>query len=46
LSAREAHVFTSSTSVANPAITIGRTLPDTFAGIAPVIASGAGPICS
>ena len=27
--------FTSSTSFANPAITIGRTLSDTFAGIAP-----------
>ena len=27
--------FTSSTSFANPAITVGRTLSDTFAGIAP-----------
>ena len=31
-----AYWFTSSTSFANPAITIGRTLSDTFAGIAPV----------
>ena len=30
-----AYWFTSSTSFANPAITIGRTLSDTFAGIAP-----------
>jgi glycerol uptake facilitator-like aquaporin len=30
-----AYFFTSSTSFANPAITIGRTLSDTFAGIAP-----------
>jgi glycerol uptake facilitator-like aquaporin len=30
-----AYLFTSSTSFANPAITIGRTLSDTFAGIAP-----------
>jgi glycerol uptake facilitator-like aquaporin len=30
-----AYWFTSSTSFANPAITIGRTLTDTFAGIAP-----------
>ena len=28
-------LFTSSTSFANPAVTIGRTLSDTFAGIAP-----------
>lgn len=30
-----AYFFTSSTSFANPAITIGRSLSDTFAGIAP-----------
>ena len=30
-----AYLFTSSTSFANPAVTIGRTLSDTFAGIAP-----------
>jgi glycerol uptake facilitator-like aquaporin len=30
-----AYWFTSSTSFANPAITIGRTLTDTFSGIAP-----------
>lgn len=30
-----AYVFTSSTSLANPAITVGRMLSDTFAGIAP-----------
>jgi glycerol uptake facilitator-like aquaporin len=30
-----AYWFTSSTSFANPALTIGRTLTDTFAGIAP-----------
>jgi glycerol uptake facilitator-like aquaporin len=30
-----AYFFTSSTSFANPAITIGRTFTDTFAGIAP-----------
>jgi hypothetical protein len=29
------HIFTSSTSFANPAITIGRTFSNTFAGIAP-----------
>jgi arsenate reductase len=28
-------LFTSSTSFANPAVTIARTLSDTFAGIAP-----------
>jgi len=27
--------FTSSTSFANPAVTVGRTVSDTFAGIAP-----------
>jgi glycerol uptake facilitator-like aquaporin len=32
--------FTSSTAVANPAATIGRTLSDTFAGIAPASAPG------
>jgi arsenate reductase len=31
-----AYFFTSSTSFANPAVTIARTLSDTFAGIAPV----------
>jgi glycerol uptake facilitator-like aquaporin len=30
-----AYFFTSSTSFANPAITVGRTFSDTFAGIAP-----------
>jgi glycerol uptake facilitator-like aquaporin len=30
-----AYFFTSSTSFANPAITIGRVFSDTFAGIAP-----------
>jgi glycerol uptake facilitator-like aquaporin len=30
-----AYWFTSSTSFANPAVTIGRALSDTFAGIAP-----------
>jgi glycerol uptake facilitator-like aquaporin len=30
-----AYWFTSSTSFANPAISVGRTLSDTFAGIAP-----------
>jgi glycerol uptake facilitator-like aquaporin len=33
-----AYFFTSSTSFANPAVTIGRTLSDTFAGIAPASA--------
>jgi arsenate reductase len=31
-----AYFFTSSTSFANPAVTVARTLSDTFAGIAPV----------
>jgi len=31
-----AYWFTASTSFANPAITIGRSLSDTFAGISPV----------
>ena len=35
-----AYWFTSSTSYANPAVTIGRTLSDTFAGIAPVSVPG------
>jgi glycerol uptake facilitator-like aquaporin len=35
-----AYFFTSSTSFANPAITIGRTITDTFAGIAPASAPG------
>ena len=30
-----AYWFTSSTSFANPAVTLARTLTDTFAGIAP-----------
>jgi len=43
-----AYWFTSSTSFANPAVTVARTLSDTFAGIAPasvagfVVAQGAG----
>ncbi|HEU4326369.1 MAG TPA: hypothetical protein VFS21_24725, partial [Roseiflexaceae bacterium] len=32
--------FTSSTSFANPAITVARSLSDTFAGIAPVDVPG------
>jgi arsenate reductase len=45
-----AYWFTSSTSFANPAITIGRMLTDTFAGIAPssaplfIVAQAAGGI--
>ena len=35
-----AYWFTSSTSFANPAVTVGRTLTDTFAGIAPSSAPG------
>jgi len=35
-----AYFFTSSSSFANPAVTIGRTLSDTFAGIAPASAPG------
>ena len=35
-----AYWFTSSTSFANPAVTIGRTLSNTFAGIAPSSALG------
>ena len=35
-----AYFFTSSTSFANPAVTMGRTLSDTFAGIAPSSAPG------
>ena len=35
-----AYYFTSSTSFANPAVTISRTLSDTFAGIAPASAPG------
>jgi arsenate reductase len=34
-----AYWFTSSTSFANPAVTLARTLSDTFAGIAPASAS-------
>ncbi|CAN5824606.1 hypothetical protein BH23ACT12_BH23ACT12_00780 [soil metagenome] len=33
-----AYFFTASTSFANPAVTLGRTLSDTFAGIAPASA--------
>ena len=33
-----AYYFSSSTSFANPAVTIGRTLSDTFAGIDPTCA--------
>ena len=33
-----AYWFTSSTSFANPAVTLARTLSDTFAGIAPASA--------
>ena len=33
-----AYYFTSSTSFANPAVTIGRMFSDTFAGIAPASA--------
>jgi glycerol uptake facilitator-like aquaporin len=35
-----AYWFTSSTSFANPAVTVGRTLSNTFAGIEPVSAPG------
>ncbi|MDI2036375.1 aquaporin [Paenarthrobacter nitroguajacolicus] len=35
-----AYWFTSSTSFANPAVTIARTITDTFAGIAPISAPG------
>ncbi len=35
-----AYFFTSSSSFANPAITIGRTISDSFAGIAPASAPG------
>ena len=35
-----AYWFTSSTSFANPAVTIGRVFSDTFAGIAPSSAPG------
>lgn len=35
-----AYFFTSSTSFANPAITLGRTLSDSFAGIAPASVPG------
>jgi glycerol uptake facilitator-like aquaporin len=35
-----AYFFTSSTSFANPAVTIGRSLTDTFAGIAPESVAG------
>jgi arsenate reductase len=42
-----AYWFTASTSFANPAVTIGRTLTSTYAGIAPVSAPGfiAAPDC-
>jgi glycerol uptake facilitator-like aquaporin len=35
-----AYWFTSSTSFANPAVTIGRAFSDTFAGIAPLSVPG------
>jgi glycerol uptake facilitator-like aquaporin len=35
-----AYWFTSSTSFANPAVTVGRMFSDTFAGIAPASAPG------
>ena len=35
-----AYWFTASTLFANPAVTIGRTLSDTFAGIAPACLAG------
>jgi glycerol uptake facilitator-like aquaporin len=35
-----AYWFTASTSFANPAVTIGRSLSDTFAGIAPADVPG------
>ena len=35
-----AYWFTSSTSFANPAVTVGRSLTDTFAGIAPASVPG------
>jgi glycerol uptake facilitator-like aquaporin len=35
-----AYWFTSSTSFANPAVTVGRMFTDTFAGIAPASAPG------
>jgi glycerol uptake facilitator-like aquaporin len=35
-----AYWFTSSTSFANPAVTVARALSDTFAGIAPADAPG------
>jgi glycerol uptake facilitator-like aquaporin len=35
-----AYWFTASTSFANPAVTVGRTLSDTFAGIAPISVPG------
>lgn len=35
-----AYWFTSSTTFANPAVTVGRTLSDTFAGIEPASAPG------
>jgi arsenate reductase len=35
-----AYWFTSSTSFANPAVTVGRALTDTFAGIAPASVPG------
>jgi len=38
-----AYFFTASTSFANPAITVGRMLSDTFAGIAPASAPASSP---
>jgi len=37
---RAAYWFTASTSFANPAVTVSRSLSDTFAGIRPVDAPG------
>ncbi len=39
-----AYWFTSSTSFANPAVTIARSLTDTFAGTAPVDVPGYGAV--
>jgi glycerol uptake facilitator-like aquaporin len=35
-----AYWFTASTSFANPAVTVARSMSDTFAGIAPLAAPG------
>ena len=47
-----AYFFTSSTSFANPAVTVGRMFSDTFAGIAPasaplfIVAQFIGALCA